>query len=221
MKKIILVLLFWGIQITLLNAQNEKVPPQGMPDGHQPKDRISLLKGQLNLSDEQAKKIETIFGDSRKQREVLMKKQQEEMEKCRKEMDVMTENSEKEILSVLSDEQKTEYKLFREEKNNRRNMPHPMERMDCPLNGMENQNPPMMPMEQMGRQNNPMMQMQPMGQFGVPEMGPEGFMPGRIMPPPPRREMRDSQNAQQDKPAVYKGKKGAKKSPATDKEKAE
>jgi hypothetical protein len=105
-------------------------------------------------------------------------------------------------LTVLSDEQKTEYKSLREKRNNGRMMPPPMEPAGPPMNGMEYQNPPM-------------------GQFGIPEMGREGFIPGRMMPPPPPGEMRDCRNAPQDKPAINKGKKGAKKTSTAAKEKTE
>lgn len=235
MKKLLFILLFMGIQLPLLYAQNENTPPQGDPGRHQSKDRVSLLKEQLNLSDEQAKKIETIFNDRQKQREALMKKQHEEMENFRNEMEAMAESSEKEILTVLSDEQKTEYKSFREERNNGRMMPPPMGPMGCPFDGRGHQNPPMEPMgcpfDGMGPQNPPMMpmgpqnphmmQMQPMEQFGLPEIGHEGFISGRMMPPPPQNEMRDNRSVQQDKPAVYKAKKGGNKTPAVVKEKAE
>lgn len=150
-----------------------------------------------------------------------MKKQQEEMEKFHKEMDAMAESTEKEILTVLSDEQKTEYKSLREERNNGRMMPPPMGQAGPPMNGMEYQNSPMVPMGQTGGQNPPMMRMPSMGQFGTPEMRREGSIPGRMMPPPPPGEMRDCRNAPQDKPAINKGKKGANKTSTAAKEKTE
>lgn len=173
MKKIILMLLFFTLPFPLVYAQADLLPAQGRDGRPQPKERLSHLKEMLKLTDDQSKKIETIFNNDKTQMDALLKKQKEEMEKFRNERDQVSENSDTEILNVLTEEQKTEFKSFLEERKN----------------GMNDMPPFMVPGDGMRRPRGQMMAPPHMGMM-PPPMGQGGkFMNGRRMPPPPLDEM--------------------------------
>lgn len=74
-----------------------------------PEDRVERMKKNLNLTDEQCKKMTDLFTEFDKKNEELRKKHQEEMQKRRNDLDSKIEK-------ILTDEQLKAYK----------------ERRDCP-----------------------------------------------------------------------------------------
>lgn len=115
MKKIISLLLFFGFQISLLYAQNQ-MPP--VPNGPQANRRIAHLQERLNLTGEQTARIEARLSIEKNRIEAFMKKQDEEREQFQKSMKAASDSSDNELMSILNDEQKKEFKLLLEEKKN-------------------------------------------------------------------------------------------------------
>jgi Spy/CpxP family protein refolding chaperone len=78
-----------------------------------PQQQIAVMKQELELSDEQSKKVETIFADNRKEMEELRTKHQgqgaENREAARADMMANRQKLEKQIAGVLSKEQNAKW----------------------------------------------------------------------------------------------------------------
>jgi len=148
MKKLIGAVMLTGLLFSGLQAQKENQPPKG-PHGPQTKDRVVEMKKELNLSDEQAKKIEEVFSQNGKEIDALREKEIKARETSKKEMNTIFEKSEKDIQNILTDEQKAQYKKMQESRKHGdgRMMPPPRPGGQCccgrmmpppPHEGMQN-----------------------------------------------------------------------------------
>jgi|WetSurMetagenome_2_1015567.scaffolds.fasta_scaffold214720_1 hypothetical protein len=117
MKKIALLILVFIFQLTIIYAQ------KGFP----PKDRVSELKKKLELTDDQTKKIESIFEDNHKKMDALFDKDKEDREASRTAMKEIMDNTNNEIEKVLDKNQLAKYQKLVEERKSAigRRMPPP------------------------------------------------------------------------------------------------
>lgn len=122
MKKINPVIIIFILMLfSILQAQPSEVPPAGSPP--QKMDMVKELKTKLQLTDEQVKKIETIFTNNKKKNDSLFEKNSRDRETCRKAMDEIRKSTNSEIEKILTKEQKTKFKEMTEKMGNR--MPPP------------------------------------------------------------------------------------------------
>jgi Spy/CpxP family protein refolding chaperone len=134
MKNLFLALLFILIQAAVLNAQDQPPGPppggEGGPGQMSPKERVKDLKTKLNLTDDQAKKIEQIFTEDQKKMQAMFEKREEGgFEQMKKAMDAINEKSDAAINKILTAEQKTKYKKIVDERKKQQ------ERMGPPPGG--------------------------------------------------------------------------------------
>ena len=110
MKKIFLILVFVILQVITINAQR----------GFSSKERVKELKEKLGLTDIQVKKIEAIFDKNQEKIDSRLKSVWKITKQWGNKYFEMIENSDKEILKLLDDKQKAEYKkLIKERRENR------------------------------------------------------------------------------------------------------
>ena len=117
MKKTALLIFLFIFQFTISYAQK----------GFSPKDRVTELKTKLELTDNQTKKIETIFEENHKKMDALFEKNKNDQESSRKAMKEIMDNTDKEIEKVLDKNQKAKYQQLIDERKNDmgRRMPPP------------------------------------------------------------------------------------------------
>ena len=72
--------------------------------------RIERLQKDLQLSDDQVKKIKAVFDEEQKALEELQKKHAENLKKEREALNELRKNSESKMLALLTDKQKEQYK---------------------------------------------------------------------------------------------------------------
>ncbi len=84
------------------------------------RDMFKQLKSRLELTDEQAKKIDEILSVSEKKMKALRDKMEEQNDNMMYQMDSVVENQDKEIEKILTDTQKKEYKEVKKERENMR-----------------------------------------------------------------------------------------------------
>jgi len=106
-KKISLIALAFMIAASALMAQPK--PPS-------PEDQAAHLKEKLGLNDDQTAKVESILKASHEKMEAQMEASKESREADREAFKKMMDETNDKIMSVLTDEQKTEYKKFMEER---------------------------------------------------------------------------------------------------------
>lgn len=129
MKKIFLILLFFGLQFAIF-AQEDMPPGPSGPGGPgqmQPKERVKDLKTKLKLTDDQAAKIETIFTkDQKKMQSLFEKRDGGDFETMRKTMNALSDSTDTAINKLLTPEQKTKYKKITDDrKKEMENRPPP------------------------------------------------------------------------------------------------
>jgi hypothetical protein len=165
LKAVLVVLIL--MSFSMIIAQPAGPPPQKM-------DMVKELKAKLQLTDEQVKKVETIFANNKKKIDSLFQKKNEDREADRKKMDEMRKSTNSEIEKILTKEQKAKFKEMTEKMENR--MPPP------PPDGMMNKEGGM---RQPGGNQFGMRDKMPMQQQGC---GCPCCQQQRMMPPPPPRE---------------------------------
>lgn len=106
MKNVILLITMFSFIISLAVVAQPRFTPQ---------ERLKMLKERLSLTDEQSAKVEKILINSDKEMKNLRDAENQDRTEFRKIM----ENSNQEILKILSDKQKTEYNKMLEERRNR------------------------------------------------------------------------------------------------------
>lgn len=84
-----------------------------------PSGRAKQLAEQLKLSDDQTKKVETIFTNSQKQAEQIMGKNGFGNGENREKMMKLREETNGEVMKILNDKQKSEFKKIIEEQRKR------------------------------------------------------------------------------------------------------
>lgn len=113
MKKAVLFILLVLLQFAVVNAQGRMSP----------KERVKDLKSKLELTDEQAQKIENIFTESQqKMKDYRDKNEGVSRTDMMKEMRAINENADKSIDSLLTDKQKEQYAAIKKERQERMNM---------------------------------------------------------------------------------------------------
>lgn len=123
--KYLATILLTLIMSTALLAQDG--PPPGGPMGNiSPKERTKELKTKLNLTDDQVKKVETIYTDFQKKIESFMEKRDGDFREMKKTMDAAMDSTDSKILKVLDKDQQTKYKkIVEDRKKQMENMPPP------------------------------------------------------------------------------------------------
>lgn len=110
--KIILIILSFIFLSNIISFSQDQRP-------FQRGDRLTELKTRLNLTDEQSEKVKEIFGKFQDEMQEVRNNsdlsREERMAKIRE----ITDKMDIEIEKVLTDEQKTEYAKFKEERLNR------------------------------------------------------------------------------------------------------
>jgi hypothetical protein len=156
MKKIsaILILIVILMPFSLLLSQPEG-PPHRMDMGKE-------LKTKLQLTDEQAVKIETVFSNNEKKIDSLFEKTGDDKEAGRKAMDEIRKSTKSQIEKILTKEQKAKFQKIMEEMENRMPPPPPQGRLD-----MENRMQQPEPGRQFGMMRNRMQQPGHGNQFGM------------------------------------------------------
>jgi len=90
------------------------------------KDRVKDLKEKLQLTDEQTKKVESIFNNNKKKMDASFENKDRGSSDPRKMMDSIMNATDKEIEKVLTKDQKTKYlKMIEERKEQMKKMPPP------------------------------------------------------------------------------------------------
>jgi Spy/CpxP family protein refolding chaperone len=132
MKKLLLILLLFGLHSALLFAQDD-MPPGGPggPGMQSPKERVKNLISKLKLTDDQAAKIETIFTKEQKKMQSMFENRDGggNFETMRKTMDAVQDSSTAAINKILTAEQKPLYKKILDDRKKE------MEKMGPPPDG--------------------------------------------------------------------------------------
>jgi Spy/CpxP family protein refolding chaperone len=109
MKKVTLLILIFVLPYKIAFAQK----------GFSSKDRATDLKTKLELTDDQTKKIESIFENNHTKMDALFEKDKNDREASRTAIKEIMDNTDKEIEKVLDKDQLAKYqKLIDERKNN-------------------------------------------------------------------------------------------------------
>jgi hypothetical protein len=129
MKKLLLVLFLFGLQAAVLFAQDD-MPPGG-PGRQTPKERVKDLKAKLNLTDEQATKMESIFTKEQKKMQDMFQNRDGggDFEAMRKTMEAVQDSSTAAINKILTTEQIPLYKKILDDRKKE------MEKMGPPPEG--------------------------------------------------------------------------------------
>jgi len=106
MKKIAVVILLALFQIAVVNAQGR----------FSPKERAKDLKDKLELTDDQAKKVEAIYQESTDKVKELRDNNSGDRTELMKVLKPINENTEKRIDSLLTDKQKEQYAKLKKER---------------------------------------------------------------------------------------------------------
>jgi len=118
--KNIFALLFAGlVSLSVVSAQpvDQPRPPQGGPMS--PKQMVSQLKKDLNLTDEQSAKIQKIFEAQREEMRKMFDAAQDERDAMFEKMEKQKEETNAKIVSLLTDEQKKKFEKIRREHRQR------------------------------------------------------------------------------------------------------
>lgn len=105
-KIIAAAMFFLIVGITSVNAQR----------GFDIKERVNALKERLKLNDDQTKKVEAIYEEMRAEMEKARNNSSGDRETMMSEMMKLREKTNTKIEEILTDEQKTEYKKYLEER---------------------------------------------------------------------------------------------------------
>jgi periplasmic protein CpxP/Spy len=90
------------------------------------KDRVKDLKEKLQLTEDQTKKVETIFNNNKKKMDASFEKKERGSSDPRKMMDSIMSATDKEIEKILTKEQKEKFaKMIQDRKKEMRDMPPP------------------------------------------------------------------------------------------------
>lgn len=109
MKKMAVIILMLLFQFTLVNAQGRMTP----------KERVKDLKDKLELTDEQAKKVEVIFEESAVKIKEVREKNMGDRAEMMKAMMPINQEQDKKIDSLLTDKQKVKYEEIKKERRER------------------------------------------------------------------------------------------------------
>ena len=115
--KAVLVVIYLT-SLSMLLAQPAGPPPQKM-------DMVKDLKVKLQLSDEQAKKVESIFTGNQKKIDSLFEKNNKDRQADRKKMDEIHKSTNNELEKILTKEQKVIFKEMMEKMDERMPPPPP------------------------------------------------------------------------------------------------
>lgn len=114
-KNIYLILLLVFMSVTFFNCSEDQDFRRRM----NPQERAAELKDHLDLTDEQAKQIETILIESQNKMSEMRKNFEGDREQMRNAMMNSREEVEKKIEEILYEDQKIKYQEYRDEQQQR------------------------------------------------------------------------------------------------------